>query len=50
VNHSGSQEDNLKIAYQRFLKEREPEKKEAAGKDLIRAILGADAVADDSIR
>jgi hypothetical protein len=42
--------DNLKTAYQRFLKEREPKKKDLAGKDLIRAIFGANAIADDSIR
>jgi predicted DNA-binding ribbon-helix-helix protein len=43
-------QDNLKTAYQRFLKEREPKKKDAAGKDLIRAIFGTDAIADDPIR
>ena len=42
--------DNLKVAYQRFMGAREPMRKESAGKDLIRAIVGADAIADDSIR
>jgi len=41
--------DNLRSAYQTFLREREPEKKDQAGKDLIRAIFGADAIAEDSI-
>jgi predicted DNA-binding ribbon-helix-helix protein len=41
--------DNLRSAYQKFLREREPEKKGQAGKDLIRAIFGADAIAEDSI-
>jgi predicted DNA-binding ribbon-helix-helix protein len=40
---------NLKVAYKRFLKEQEPIKKEEAGKDLIRAIFGKDAIAEDPI-
>jgi hypothetical protein len=32
--------NNLDTAYRRFLKEREPLKKEDAGRDLVRAILG----------
>jgi hypothetical protein len=42
--------DNVKAAYNRFMNEREPKRKESAGKDLIRAVFGADAIADDSIR
>lgn len=42
--------ENLKAAYQRFLKEQEPSKKEEAGKDLIRAIFGTDAIAEDPVR
>jgi hypothetical protein len=41
--------ENLKTAYQRFLNEREPSQKEEAGKDLIRAIFGKDAIAEDPI-
>ena len=40
---------NLNTAYRRFLKEREPSKKDQAGRDLIRAIFGKDAIAEDSI-
>src|SRR5579864_7173105 len=37
--------DNLKVVYQKFLKEQEPSRKNEAGKDLIRAIFGKDAIA-----
>jgi hypothetical protein len=40
---------NLKATYRRFLRAQEPGKKEEAGKDLIRAIFGADAIAEDPI-
>jgi cation transport ATPase len=40
---------NLKATYQRFLDEQEPARKDQAGKDLIRAIFGKDAVAEDSV-
>jgi len=36
---------NLRTAYDRFLQEREPARKEEAGKDLIRAIFGPEAIA-----
>ena len=36
---------NLRTAYGRFLKEQETARQEEAGKDLIRAIFGADAIA-----
>ena len=39
----------LKSAYRRFLAERDPARKDAAGRDLIRAIFGKDAVAEDSV-
>jgi predicted DNA-binding ribbon-helix-helix protein len=42
--------ENLRAAYRRFLKEQEPSKKEEAGKDLIRAIFGTDAIAEDPVR
>jgi hypothetical protein len=40
----------LKEAYERFMGEREPRRKEEAGKDLIRAIFGKDAIAEDTVR
>ena len=41
--------ENLKAAYRRFLDEREPARKDQAGKDLIRAIFGKDAIAEDTV-
>jgi hypothetical protein len=41
--------DNLKATYRRFMAEADPERKGEAGKDLIRAIFGKDAIAEDSI-
>jgi hypothetical protein len=41
--------DNLKATYRRFMSEADPERKGEAGKDLIRAIFGKDAIAEDSI-
>jgi hypothetical protein len=41
--------ENLKSAYGRFLKEKEPLKKEEAGRDMIRAIFGKDSIAEDPI-
>ena len=38
--------ENLKAAYQRFMKEQEPARKNEAGKDLIRAVFGTDAIAE----
>ncbi len=40
---------NLKAAYRRFMKEQEPARKGEAGKDLIRAIFGKGAIAEDTI-
>jgi len=42
--------DRLKASYHRFLAESEPAKKDEAGKELIRAIFGTDAIAEDSVR
>jgi predicted DNA-binding ribbon-helix-helix protein len=41
---------NLALAYRRFLKAPATAKKDKAGKDLIRAIFGKDAIADDPIQ
>ena len=40
---------NLTATYQRFLAEADPERKNEAGKDLIRAVFGKDAIAEDSL-
>ena len=40
---------NLNRAYREFLAEKEPSKKDAAGKTLIRAIFGSDSIAEDQI-
>ena len=40
----------LEIAYERFIAEPDSDRKNDAGKDLIRAIFGRDAIAEDSIR
>jgi hypothetical protein len=39
----------LKAAYRNFVEEAEPARKNEAGKDLIRAIFGKDAIAEDSV-
>src|SRR5260370_22604374 len=41
--------DALNATYRRFLSETNPKRKGEAGKDLIRAIFGKDAIAEDSI-
>jgi len=42
--------ENLKIAYCRFLKNQEPEGKEQAGIDLIRAIFGKAGIRHNTSR
>jgi hypothetical protein len=39
----------LKAAYRGFVEEEEPERKNEAGRDLIRAVFGKDSVAEDSV-
>ncbi len=39
----------LKTAYRNFVQEAEPERKNEAGRELIRVIFGKDSVAEDSI-
>jgi hypothetical protein len=41
--------ENLRVTYRRFLKEQEPARKDEAGRQLIRAIFGNDAIAEDPI-
>jgi len=40
---------SLSAFYQRFLKEKDPAKKDLAGRDLIRSIFGDEAIAEDSV-
>ena len=40
---------NLKATYKRFMDEREPARKNEAGKDLVRALFGKDAIAEDTV-
>jgi hypothetical protein len=40
---------NLNATYRRFMSEADPQRKNDAGKDLIRAIFGTDAIAEDTI-
>jgi hypothetical protein len=42
--------ENLRTAYQRFMREDDPDRKNAAGQDLLRAIFGRDAIAEDPVR
>jgi hypothetical protein len=49
VEAEAAARDHLKTTYRRFLSEGDPERKSEAGKDLIRAIFGKDAIAEDSI-
>ena len=49
VEVEASARASLNATYHRFMSEADPERKEEAGKDLIRAIFGKDAIAEDSI-
>jgi hypothetical protein len=42
--------EQLKAAYKRFMNEKKPGPKNEAGKDLVRAIFGTDAIAEDTLR
>lgn len=42
--------EQLKPGYNRFLAENDPALKNEAGQDLIRAIFGTDAIAEDAVR
>ena len=50
VRAEAEAKQQLKSAYRTFLDEAEPERKNEAGRDLIRAIFGKDSIAEDSIR
>jgi len=40
---------NLQAAYRRFMSETEAARKDQAGRDLVRAIFGKDAIAQDPV-
>ena len=50
VRAEAEAEQQLKSAYRTFIDETQPERKNEAGRDLIRAIFGKDSLAEDSIR
>jgi hypothetical protein len=50
VRAEAEAKEQLKASYDRFLAENEPDRKNEAGRDLIRAIFGTDAIAEDSVR
>ena len=49
VRAEAEAKQQLKVAYRRFLEEREPDRKNEAGRDLVRAIFGKDSIAEDSV-
>ena len=49
VEAEAAARDNLNATYRRFMSEDDPGRKGEAGKDLIRAIFGKEAIAEDSI-
>jgi hypothetical protein len=49
VDAEAAARESLKATYRRFMPEGDPVRKDEAGKDLIRAIFGKDAIAEDSI-
>ena len=49
VKAEAAAKEQLKASHRRFLTENEPDRKNEAGRDLIRAIFGNDAIAEDSI-
>jgi DNA-directed RNA polymerase subunit F len=49
VRAEAEAKQQLKAAYRNFVEEVEPERKNEAGRDLIRVIFGKDSVAEDSV-
>ena len=50
VRAEAEAKQQLNFAYRTFIDQAEPERKNEAGRDLIRAIFGKDSIAEDSIR
>ena len=44
-----AEERRVAKAYKRFMNEKKPGPKNEAGKDLVRAIFGTDAIAEDTL-
>jgi len=49
VDAEAAARENLNATYRRFMAETDSERKGEAGKDLIRAIFGKDAIAEDPL-
>jgi len=49
VGAEAEAKENLRVIYKKFVEEQEPGRKEEAGKDLIRAVFGKDAIAQDTV-
>jgi hypothetical protein len=49
VRADAEAKQQLKAAYRKFVEEAEPERKNEAGRDLIRVIFGKDSIAEDSV-
>jgi hypothetical protein len=49
VDAEAAARENLNATYRHFMAEADPARKGEAGKDLIRAIFGKDAIAEDPI-
>jgi hypothetical protein len=49
VEAEAASRENLNATYRRFMSEADPQRKNEVGKDLIRAIFGKEALAEDSI-
>jgi hypothetical protein len=49
VEAEAAARDHLNATYRRFMAEENPQRKGEAGRDLIRAIFGKDAIAEDPI-
>ena len=49
VEAEAAARQNLNATYRRFMSEADSQRKNAAGQDLIRAIFGTDAIAEDTI-
>lgn len=50
VRAEAEAKEQLGTSFRRFLKENDPARKNEAGRDLIRAIFGKDAIAENPVR
>jgi hypothetical protein len=49
VQAEQNERESLDAAYDRFMTKADPKHREDAGKDLIRAVFGKDAIAEDPV-